>query len=266
MLDKNVAIITTVVNFELYQKTSKNFPDGIRAFVIDGRNGMHALHSILYMFKKLKNAGIDWLIMADEDVIFQDSDGVLKLIDFMQLHDYTVAGVRDGGVIRHRNNNPYSINTFFSLLNFRKILELYDANAIKKNQYIKKDEFCDDLSLTNYDYEKMSLYEPYYCFYFWLRRNGEKIYFLNSKMLKGEKDEISNQVFYPDSNPLLTHTWYARSYGKNKEHTTRINNILSSFQFKKSPGNPVIFRDRIFPLKMKILKVVKKIKLKVANN
>ena len=266
MLKSKIAILTTVANFELYEKTSKNFPDGIRTYVIDGRNGMHALNSILYMFKKLKNEEIDWLIMADEDVVFLDPDAVFKLIDFMQIHNYTATGVRDGGVVKHRNNNPYSINTFFSVLNFRKILKFYDAKEIKNNQYIKKDEFCDDLRFLNFDYEKMSLYEPYYCFYFWLRRKGEKIYFLNSNTLKEEKNQISNQVLYPDSNPLLIHTWYARSYGENKNHTTRIDNILNRVQFMDSPGNPIIFRDRIFPVKSTIIKVAKKIKLKISPN
>jgi hypothetical protein len=31
---------------------------------------MHAMDSVRYMFTKLKNEGIDWLIMADEDVLF----------------------------------------------------------------------------------------------------------------------------------------------------------------------------------------------------
>ena len=59
---KKIALLTTVSNFELYAKTSKRFPKGIRHFVIDGRNGMHGIDSVFYMFKKLKNLNIKWLI------------------------------------------------------------------------------------------------------------------------------------------------------------------------------------------------------------
>ena len=69
-MHNNIAILSTVVNFDLYQKSSPLFPKGIPKYVIDGRNGMHAMDSIRYMFKKLKDQNIDWLIMADEDVFF----------------------------------------------------------------------------------------------------------------------------------------------------------------------------------------------------
>ena len=71
MIDKNkIAILTTVANFELYSHTSRYFPKDIKKYVIDGTNGMHGIHSIIYIMHKLKNEAIDWLIMADEDVIF----------------------------------------------------------------------------------------------------------------------------------------------------------------------------------------------------
>ena len=66
-MDKsNIAILTTVVNFELYAITSNLFPIGIRKYAIDGRNGMHGIHSIIFAFNKLLNKNIEWLILADE--------------------------------------------------------------------------------------------------------------------------------------------------------------------------------------------------------
>ena len=119
----NIAILTTVANFELFKKTSRLFPQDIPQYVIDGRNGMHGIHSILYMFKKLKGEGIEWLIMADEDLIFQKPEEIFDLIVYMRDHKFTVAGIRDGGVIKHRDKNPYAINTFFSVINFQEILK-----------------------------------------------------------------------------------------------------------------------------------------------
>lgn len=112
-----VAILTTVANFELYHITSKYFPRGIQKFVIDGRNGMHGIHSIKYMMKKFHDKEIDWLVMCDEDVVFTDSKIVFSIIEDMIQNSYTVCGIRDGGIIPHRNQNPLVINTFFSILN-----------------------------------------------------------------------------------------------------------------------------------------------------
>lgn len=263
MLKNKIAILTTVANFELYEKTSNLFPEGIRSFVIDGRNGMHALHSIFYMFKKLKKEEIDWLIMADEDVIFKNQQAVFGLIEFMEQNDYSVSGVRDGGTIKHRNNNPYAINTFFSILNFKKISKLFNKSEIIRNQYIDKGEFVDDLSQLVYSFDKKSLYEPYYCFYFWLRRKGEKILFLDSKMIEEENAQISNEVFDPNGTSLLIHTWYARSYGKNEKHTARIDKVLEQISFASNPRKLIIFKAPMFYIKMQISKTFKKIKMKL---
>ena len=261
--NESIAILTTVANFQLYEKTKKLFPD-FPVYVIDGRNGMYGLHSIRYMHKKLKGEEIDWLIMADEDVIFKNPKSVFSLIEFMDQNNYSVCGVRDGGVVRHRNHNPYAINTFFSILNFKKVFKFFNAREISEDQYIKKGEFFDNLGQLNYAFDRTSLYEPYYCFYFWLRRKGERILFLHSKMLEEEKEKISNEIFHPDGTSLLIHTWYARSYGRNEKHTARINRILKETDFKSNSKKPIIFKDPTFSFKMRILKVVKKIKLKLS--
>ncbi|MFD1095239.1 hypothetical protein [Salegentibacter chungangensis] len=258
------AIITTVANFELYNRTSNLFPENIRTYVIDGRNGMHGLDSIFYMFKKLEDKGIDWLIMADEDVVFENSESVFSLIEFMKANNYSVCGVRDGGVIKHRNKNPYAINTFFSILNFKKISDFFNAKKISENQYIQINEFSDSLKHLQFEFDKVSLYEPYYCFYFWLRRKGEHFLFLNSRTFTKEDEKISNEVFHPDGTPLLIHTWFARSYGKNEKHTLRINRILDSIDTKSNFKNPVIFKDSLFYFKMKLLKSARKIKIKLS--
>lgn len=257
----NIALITTVVNFGLYAKTSRRFPTGIQHFVIDGRNGMHGIDSIVYMFKKLKKYNIKWLIMADEDVIFNDEDYIFDLINLLNKNNYLCCGVRDGGVIKHRNYNPFAINTFFSIINFEKLKSIFNISKIKKHQYIRKGEFNDDLGNTIFNYNKESLYEQYYCFYFWLRRNGGRILFLNSKM--GD-DAISNKLFSPEGLELLTHTWYARSYGINQTQTKRIDGLLNGFNFQNySPPTPIYFKDRRFALRKLLRKSKKRIEMKL---
>ena len=134
-----------------------------------------------------------------------------------------------------------------------------------QNQYIKEGEFSDDLARLAFDFDKTSLYEPYYCFYFWLRRKGEKIFFLESKMLQEENEKISNEVFNTDGTSLLIHTWYARSYGNNEKHTTRIDKVLDKTDFKLNYKQAIIFKDSLFGIKMRILKIGKKIKMRLTQ-
>ena len=115
-MDKSkIAILTTVANFDLYKKSSVLFPSNCQKYIIDGTNGMHGIHSVLFMMKMLKGKGIDWLVMADEDVIFSNSNSVFDIIDEMKAKQITVCGVRDGGMVLHRKQSPFVINTFFLL-------------------------------------------------------------------------------------------------------------------------------------------------------
>ena len=261
----NIAILTTVANFELYEITSKLFPVNCQKYVIDGRNGMHGINSIYYMFEKLKDENIDWLIMADEDVIFKDSEIVFNIIDKMNVENYTVAGVRDGGVVRHRIFNPTMINTFFSIINFKEILKIWDKEDVKKNQYINENEFLVDASTLKYEFDVNSLYETYYCFYLWLKRSGKQFLYLDAKM---HEDSIANSVQF-NGNTLLYHTWHARSYGKNKKHTKRIDAILNENNIIRSKGlntqNYILFKAPFYATKQKINKFLRKVKQKLKH-
>lgn len=264
-MDNRIAILSTVVNFELYAKSSRHFPQGIRKYVIDGRNGMHAMDSVRYMFTKLKNEGIDWLIMADEDVLFIQPDLVFGLIERMQEQGYGVCGVRDGGVIPHRMQNPYVINTFFSILNFKDALALWNEHEVLQHQYVSAGEFDDDLSGLTSSYNAESTFEPYYCFYFWLRRNGRKMLFLDASVPFPD-DAITNKVSDDLGNEMLYHTWYARSYGNNLQHTARIDAVFA----KVKPGNaslsdPILFKDKSYAFMKKISKLYRRILSKINN-
>ena len=264
-MDKSkIAILTTVANFELYKKTSLYFPKGIKKYVIDGTNGMHGIHSIKYMMQKLIGKEIGWLIMADEDVIFTKRNLVFPLIEEMKKENITVCGIRDGGVISHRKNNPWVINTFFSILNFKEVEAIWNKKKVLQNQYTVKNEFSDDLLNLRGNFNVKSLYEPYYCFYFWLRRNNKKIKFLDAQV---KNDLITNTVLYKNK-VLLYHTWYARSYGINKKHTKRIDFILNLLNKKTNNNKSVevtVFKKKSFAFEQKLIKHYRKISAKISK-
>jgi len=264
-MNKNIAILSTVVNFGLYNKTAGLFPKGIPKYVIDGRNGMHGMDSLLYMHKILKGKGIEWLIMADEDVIFIDPELVHNCIAKMEAEGITVCGVRDGGVIPHRKYNPNVINTFFSIINFKEIEGIWDEKEIMSNQYTIGDEFNDDLSLIKGEYDKESTFEPYYRFYLWLRRKGKRFLFLEATV-PFEEDQITNLVKDYQGNNMLYHTWYARSYDVSDKHTKRIDEILKkSLAVPELFTAPTLYKDKIYGPKKAVNKSFRKVWTKLKS-
>ncbi|MDP3353552.1 MAG: hypothetical protein Q8S44_07420 [Flavobacteriaceae bacterium] len=263
-MDKSkIAILTTIINFDLYAKSSTFFPEGIQQYIIDGSNGMHSIHSIIYMMKKLKKFEIEWLILADEDVFFEKSELVFEVIEKMKKENYTVCGIRDGGVISHRIYNPYLINTFFTILNLKEIKLIWKSSEVLKNNIIFENEFEDDLKNLKGNYDVNSLYEPYYCFYLWLRRNGKKFLFLESDQPLAD-DNITNAVYF-NNDLIFYHSWYARSYGENKMHTDRINEVMKLIGNKNiiiKDALPILFRDKSFFITNMMRKWKRKIEMK----
>ena len=261
-MNSNIAILTTIINNELYQKSSQLYPQNIQKYVIDGTNGMFGMDSICYMMQKLKGKGIEWLIMADEDVLFENPKDIFSIIQKMKSNNYTVCGIRDGGLISHRIYNPYLINTFFSIIHFKEIESIWNKKEVQKNQYSIENEFDDDLSDLKGTYDPLSIYEPYYCFYLWLRRNKKRFLFLESNQ-PIQEDPITNAVYFEDK-VLLYHTWYARSYGINKKHTDRINKILEILKFENKEVSKVIFfRLKTFFMINKVRKLNKRITMRI---
>ena len=246
-VDRNkIALITTVSNWDLYRKTVRFFPKGVQLFAIDGTKGFFGIDSIRFFMRKLKHHDLNWLIMADEDVVFTKPEKVFNLIQFLEQENYIAAGMRDGGVLKWRDKNPYMLNTFFTLLNFKELCEIYDEEEMLASQYITKNEFNPNLNLPFDNYQVNSLYESYYCFFLWLLRLGKKIFYLDGS------NPFSNEttlVLDHQGRELLYHSWYARSYNRNKYHTERINFILEKGELNRIDTDPIVFKNYSFYLK-----------------
>jgi len=207
----------------LINKTIKSFPPAIDRYVLDGSRGLHGLASLDFLFTKFKKFSYKWIVLVDEDVVFLNSKTILDIIVQMEQSNYSVAGVRDGGMINHRIQNPYAMNTFFLILNFEKISAQWNFRQVKEHQYIKKGEFHDPIENLPFDYNVESLFEPYYCFFLWLRRKNHKFLFLDSST---HEDNTSNILSYKNF-PFLIHMWYARKYNRDGHQKKRIDKILS---------------------------------------
>jgi hypothetical protein len=184
----------------------------------------------------------------------------------MEKEHYTVCGIRDGGLLSHRSYNPFLINTFFSIVNFKEIESLWDKKQVVKNNFILDNEFDDDIAGLKGLYDSKSLYEPYYIFYLWLRRNNKRFLFLDSNH-PFQEDQISNTVYFEDK-IVLHHTWYARAYGANEKHTKRINAIFDLLNFENTLQiDSIIFKDKGYYWSVKVNKwirrIMRRLKIKV---
>ena len=260
---ENVAILTTLINRGLYDKSAQLFPKDMQRYVIDGRHELFGIDSIYLMMKQLRGKGIDWLVMADEDVLFICPEYVYDIIDDLKNSGEILCGVRDGGQIPNRTYSPYLINTFFSVVNFKRLESIWNEKEVRENQYINEGEFSENLAELPEQYDVNSLYEPYYRFYFWLRRKGEKIRFLHA-VRPFEDDHKTTLVFDTRNRELLYHTWYARLYGTDERHTRRIDRIFNmlNFQNNKAPDF-ILLTDPTFRLKRGWIKLRKRILMKI---
>ncbi len=264
MVNRNkIGIITTVANWDLYEKTCPYFPKGIKHFTIDGTTGFYGIKSITLFLKRLRKYNLDWLIMADEDVIFHKPENIFNLINYLEANEFTVCGMRDGGTLHWRNQNPYMINQFFAILNLKEIYSIYEEKEMMKNQYIRENEFPklpDELKFENYD--PNSLFESYYRFYLWLLRKGKKIKYLEASTPLD--DDYATTLLYDHNGvELLYHTWYARFYGKNSDQTKRIDGVISKFKpNEKTPFKPSIIKleNRWYNLKYKVYRLSQRMK------
>lgn len=253
-----IAIVSTVINFELYNQSLRTHPAGVDRYVIDGREGLYGIDSLVYMFSKFQKMDYDWIIMADEDAFFMDSEKVLGLIDFMSRKGIAVAGVRDGGEVNHRNYNPYVMNTFFLILNIKDILPLWNKKEVLNTQLNNALFNTQDISKLKYSYDIDSQYEPYYCFFYWLAQKKQNFLYLNSISPISQDDQIANIVCDHEGKELLIHTWYARAYNNNLDQTKRINKIIEPIAKKREDVDYVLWHNKMFKHRKNFKRILNK--------
>lgn len=258
---ESIALVTTVSNWELYEKTSKTFPKNIKLFVVDGTKGFFGLRSLMLSIEKFKKRDYKWLIIVDEDVIFTNPRKVFDIIEYMRKKDFTACGMRDGGTLKWRNENPSAINTFFCILDLSKIVPIFSKIEIIKNQYIKENEFkINKDKINENNYNSMSLFEHYYCFFFWLLRNDKKFLYLDANSPFNDETTLlmdhNNQKF-------LYHSWYARFYNINEYHTERINKILGMAGSKEDQRDFEILKNPVFEIQQFFYRNLRRITRKI---
>lgn len=184
-----------------------------------------------YIYNYILNNDADFVINIDEDAFVIDNDRLMKLLDYVKDNNYINCGMPDGGVVEIRQHNPLVTNPFFNILNVKEIRKKFNLEEINNNYSSHKTEF-ENFSTTHLknDKYKFDFYEPYYPFFIWLTVNFKTL-FLNATV---HKDGISTVLKDHLDQPFLVHSWYSRYYGKDTNHTKRINSL-----FKQETGNSI---------------------------
>ena len=77
-----IAAVITVQNSRLFEKTKKSIPESFDTYVIDGKYGFYGLEALELVFQSEQLNDYDWIIMADEDVIFLNPSTLYFFISF----------------------------------------------------------------------------------------------------------------------------------------------------------------------------------------
>jgi len=262
-LKDRIAIVTTVLNDELYQKSLKSYPEKIDYYKIDGRYGCYGIHAIELTLRKM--SAYDFIVMIDEDVVFENNSELFSLVREMKQNQIEVSGCRDfdmGG--KRHDGNPLVMNTFFLIINMF-LLKHSKSQFNFKSPHILPSKFFEGQFLLQTPYKKENLYslrEPYYWFFLTLWKNGASFLYLKNTQKYFVNDEVTTSLFGMNNLPICHHTWYARAYNTEQIQKERIDRLMDGFQFfegrkYQSLSSPLKFVFRFHEKKLK--KTVKKI-------
>lgn len=220
VLDSKIAIVVTVQNKKLFRKTKNSIPSNVDLYSIDGRHGLYALNALELLVKSSQTKKYDWIIMADEDVIFIDFTSVVVLLKYMKDNNYQISGMNDGNAVEFRKGNPKLPNLFFCIFDFKELISKFSR---------EKFEYFKSVYEVNPDESINKQIEPYYVFFHYLLSLDFRILFLKAKHNFIADDYESTILYNHAENKMIIHTWYARLYSKHEIHTKRIDNIISRF-------------------------------------
>lgn len=174
--------------------------------------------------EKILRYDIDYAINIDEDAFVINNNALLRLLEYCIQEKIVNCGMRDGGVLSIRSGNPLVTNPFFNIIDVKTIKNSF--SAVKVSKFINN-EIDYNVLLPNefpFKYKITNDYEPFYPFFIWLNANF-KVLYLN---VKEHEDKYSTILFNQNNQPILYHSWHSRSFGINKFHTDRINNLYKS--------------------------------------
>lgn len=190
---------------------------------VDGSNRFYTIEFILHVIENYK---YDWVILIDEDCFISDTSAMIDLLEYQINNNIDFSGPPDGGVISHRFHNPVSINTFFTILNLKKIRGIYNKNQIINTKYDESLKKFTPSKLLNKDIRfKYDNFEPYYKLFFWMLKNNMKPLYLDIRNYNKQGDNYSTVLKNHKGVEFAYHSWLSRKWVDNNQKN-RILNLI----------------------------------------
>lgn len=218
-----IAVVITVQNSKLFEKTKKSIPKLFDTYVIDGKYGFYGLEALELVFQSEQLKDYDWIIMADEDVIFLSTSNLYDLVYHMTSKDFAIAGMNDGDLVEFRKGCEFIPNLFFCVFNNHQIRKNFKWSIFLQFKLDKEKKYLSSSFIKS---------EPYYVFFEYLYNIELKTMFLSGCHNIFPDDFETTKLFNHNGDELIAHTWYARSYQKDIRHTNRIDRAISNFSIR----------------------------------
>ena len=189
-----------------------------------------------YLYQVIADTEADYVINIDEDAFVTDSARLQALLEHVIEHGDANVGMPDGGIVKMRRFNPLVTNPFFTIMNTSKLRGTFTPESIEAFDPTDPrffEGFPRQMLKTEWDLHPS--YEPFYKFYVWLSQNFPTLYLDAREHSDGETTELLDH----EGQPFLLHTWYSRWYGKDFEHTDRINAVIAEASRRSGLGRPI---------------------------
>lgn len=224
--DKDIVFVTTTLHTKWlgYQQQllEKHFPNSDRV-VVDGTNFLRQWpNAWFWWIENIKGRKEKWYIHVDEDFFLENSEEVYSLLEKMESEGYDLAGTSDG-FSHFRGNNPVALNSFFMVgkvkdldlfnVDLEQLRFMMDGNEWKNNLGIQYEQkYSEDFK---YPHNKASEQgwnsfdgEPYYLFFWLLKQNNKKFYYLYPFF--DPRFKSTNPRILENSPDIGIHLWYTR--------------------------------------------------------
>lgn len=248
--DEDIIFVTTTLHskwLNYQRKIIKDLFPGSPHVIIDGRTDWP--YAWFYWMDEIKEIPGKWFIHIDEDCFIESKDGILKLIEKMDLEGYTLSAVSDA-YHHYRGANKVAINSFFMIGNKKDFMDV-DFNYLDIKFYLtengwrnsKEILFDRDKHLNGFVYPHEIIgngenpeyeQEPYYALLWKLKEGGKKFYYLYPHF--DERFKSTNPRIDSKSQDIAIHMWYTRFWDSpmdvhglpNSERYERVEEYLKS--------------------------------------
>lgn len=203
---------------DLYQYSLEFYKElAYQKIVISGQNKFYSLRFLLHVIESYPQ--YDYGIFIDEDCFISNTNAMTDLLEYVIKNKYTFCGPPDGGVICHREHNPISINTFFTVIDLKTLRHIYNRHEIENSRYGKDLNKYIPFKLIRKGISiKYDNYEPYYKLFFWALRHGAKPLYLNVRNYDTDADKLSTVLKNQNGVEFAYHSWFSRNWKQKRNN------------------------------------------------